>query len=50
MSNKKHSEGTKFHELVSKIVVHEDGKLFKDMLDWVKSNKYLRIIQKKGKF
>ena len=50
MNNKK--EGTKFHELVTKISVNnnqENVGLFQDMLDWVKDNRYLRIIQRKGK-
>jgi len=40
----------KFHELVSKITVLDDGKenpLLNEVLEWVKGNKYLRLIQKK---
>ena len=46
--NKK--EGTKFHELVTRVSVsnkQENTNRFKDILDWVKSNRYLRIIQRK---
>tara|TARA_R100001594_G_scaffold1363_1_gene5897 strand:+ start:14819 stop:14962 length:144 start_codon:yes stop_codon:yes gene_type:complete len=44
-------EGTKFHELVSKIVVSDDTKasLWQEILLWVKNNTNLTIIQKKGK-
>ena len=47
---RKEPTGIKFHELVSKITVVDDGKnnpLFSEMLDWIKGNRYLRIIQKK---
>ena len=47
---RKDSMGVKFHELVTKITVIDDGKnnpLFSEMLDWIKGNKYLKIIQKK---
>ena len=45
-------EGTKFHEQVTKISVNKDQEnvgLFQEMLEWVKGNRYLRIIQRKGK-
>ena len=45
-------EGTKFHEQVTKISVNKEQEnvgLFQEMLEWVKGNRYLRIIQRKGK-
>ena len=45
-------EGTKFHEQVTKISVNKDQEnvgLFQEMLEWVKGNRYLRIIQRKDK-
>lgn len=45
-------EGTKFHEQVTKISVNKDQEnvgLFQEILEWVKGNRYLRIIQRKGK-
>ena len=45
-------EGTKFHEQVTKISVNKDQEnvgLFQEILEWVKGNRYLRIIQRKDK-
>ena len=44
-------EGTRFHELVTKLTVEDDGTtkigLFQDIILWVKGNRNLRIIQNK---
>ena len=44
-------DSTKFHELVTKITVDDDGSLdsglFQHILPWIKGNRYLRVIQKK---
>ena len=45
-------QGTKFHELVTKVSVGKDDSsaaIFQEILKWVKGNRYLRIIQRKGK-
>ena len=48
MSNKE-PEGTKFHELVSKVTVSNESStsIFQEILLWVKKNRNLTIIQKK---
>ena len=45
-------EGTKFHELITKISVgntDSSERWFKEILNWVKGNRYLRVIQRKKK-
>ena len=50
--DKEFGEGTKFHELVTKISVGNNdssASVFQEILRWVKGNRYLRVIQRKEK-
>jgi len=45
-------EGTKFHELITKVSVgntDSSTSIFQEILKWVKGNRYLRVIQRKDK-
>tara|TARA_R100000781_G_C4072612_1_gene124980 strand:+ start:227 stop:433 length:207 start_codon:yes stop_codon:yes gene_type:complete len=52
--SKKSIEGSKFHELVSKVTVEFYSKdidtgeySFQNIMPWIKNNRFLKIIQKK---
>ena len=44
-------QGTKFHELVSKITFDDNTKpsIWQDILSWVKDNVNIKLVQKKAK-
>lgn len=51
--DKDFGQGTKFHELVTKVSVGKNDSstaIFQEILKWVKGNRYLRIIQRKDKW